>query len=57
MHTCAGCRGPVYFLTLVFSQEHRLHLGQNAIYHLEAFVAKFMAMYKKFIIDMCGGGF
>ena len=57
MHTCAGCRGPVYFLTRVFSQEHRLHLGQNAIYHLEAFVAKFMAMYKKFIIDMCGGGF
>ncbi|KAG9351800.1 hypothetical protein AGOR_G00027050 [Albula goreensis] len=27
--------------------EHRLHLGNKAIYHLEAFVAKFMAIYKK----------
>ncbi|MEQ2159306.1 hypothetical protein GOODEAATRI_021529, partial [Goodea atripinnis] len=31
--------------------EHRLHLGSKAIYHLEAFVAKFMAMYKKFMED------
>uniref|UniRef100_A0A8C4VMR0 Replication factor C subunit 3 n=1 Tax=Gopherus evgoodei TaxID=1825980 RepID=A0A8C4VMR0_9SAUR len=29
--------------------EHRLQLGSKAIYHLEAFVAKFMALYKKFI--------
>ncbi|KAK3611123.1 hypothetical protein CHS0354_007382 [Potamilus streckersoni] len=28
--------------------EHRLQLGQKAIYHLEAFVAKFMAIYKRF---------
>ena len=29
--------------------EHRLQLGQKAIYHLEAFVAKFMAVYKRFL--------
>jgi len=28
--------------------EHRLQLGTKAIYHLEAFVAKFMSIYKKF---------
>lgn len=28
--------------------EHRLQLGQKAIYHLEAFIAKFMAIYKRF---------
>ncbi|XP_066555852.1 replication factor C subunit 3 [Amia ocellicauda] len=31
--------------------EHRLQLGNKAIYHLEAFVAKFMAIYKKFLED------
>lgn len=31
--------------------EHRLQLGNKAIYHLEAFVAKFMAVYKKFMED------
>lgn len=29
--------------------EHRLQLGQKAIYHLEAFIAKFMAIYKRFL--------
>lgn len=29
--------------------QHRLQLGQKAIYHLEAFVAKFMAIYKRFM--------
>ncbi|CAG2190862.1 replication factor C subunit 3-like [Mytilus galloprovincialis] len=29
--------------------EHRLQMGQKAIYHLEAFVAKFMAIYKRFL--------
>uniref|UniRef100_A0A4W3JTS5 Replication factor C subunit 3 n=1 Tax=Callorhinchus milii TaxID=7868 RepID=A0A4W3JTS5_CALMI len=29
--------------------EHRLQLGSKAIYHLEAFVAKFMAIYKQFM--------
>ncbi|XP_002167209.1 replication factor C subunit 3 [Hydra vulgaris] len=28
--------------------EHRLQLGTKAIYHLEAFVAKFMSVYKRF---------
>lgn len=31
--------------------EHRLQLGSKATYHLEAFVAKFMAIYKKFMED------
>ena len=35
--------------------EHRLQKGNKAIYHLEAFVAKFMAMYMKFMEDTCGG--
>lgn len=35
--------------------EHRLQLGNKAIYHLEAFVAKFMAMYKKFMEDGLDG--
>lgn len=29
--------------------EHRIHLGNKAIYHLEAFVAKFMSIYKRFL--------
>lgn len=29
--------------------EHRLNLGSKAIYHIEAFIAAFMAMYKKFL--------
>ena len=35
--------------------EHRLNKGNKAIYHLEAFVAKFMAIYMKFMEDTCGG--
>lgn len=29
--------------------EHKLQLGTKPIYHLEAFVAKFMSVYKRFI--------
>lgn len=29
--------------------EHRLQLGQKPIFHMEAFVAKFMAIYKRFL--------
>ena len=29
--------------------EHRLQQGSKAIYHLEAFVAKFMSIYKRFL--------
>ncbi|CAN0374228.1 unnamed protein product [Pylaiella littoralis] len=31
--------------------EHRLHMGSKEILHLEAFVAKFMSMYKTYIIE------
>jgi len=30
--------------------EHRLQCGSKAIFHLEAFVAKFMSIYKKFLL-------
>ena len=29
--------------------EHRIHQGSKAVYHLEAFVAKFMSIYKRFL--------
>ena len=29
--------------------EHRLQHGNKVIYHLEAFVAKFMSIYKRFL--------
>jgi replication factor C subunit 3/5 len=29
--------------------EHRLQRGNKVIYHLEAFVAKFMSVYKRFL--------
>lgn len=29
--------------------EHRLLLGNKSIFHLEAFVAKFMCVYKRFL--------
>ncbi|KAL6523348.1 Subunit of heteropentameric Replication factor C (RF-C) [Orobanche gracilis] len=34
--------------------EHRLRLGQKAIFHLEAFIAKFMSIYKGFLIETFG---
>lgn len=37
--------------------EHRLHLGSKAIYHIEAFVATFMALYKKFLEENMSGMF
>lgn len=35
--------------------EHRLHKGNKAIYHLEAFVVKFMSLYLKFMESAYGG--
>jgi len=32
--------------------EHRLQEGQKAIFHLEAFVAKFMSEYKQYMVSM-----
>ncbi|CAH0399758.1 unnamed protein product [Chilo suppressalis] len=37
--------------------EHRMRLGNKAIFHLEAFVAKFMAIYKKFMEESLGDVF
>lgn len=34
--------------------EHRLQQGTKAIIHLEAFVARFMAIYKKFLLELFG---
>ena len=34
--------------------EHRLQRGSKAIFHLEAFVAKFMSNYKQYIVTMMG---
>jgi replication factor C subunit 3/5 len=31
------------------SYEHRLQLGNKAIFHIEAFIAKFMSIYKRFL--------
>ena len=36
-----------------YSKEHRLQIGSKAIFHLEAFVAKFMAIYKRYrVVEM-----
>ncbi|KAK5650626.1 hypothetical protein RI129_001655 [Pyrocoelia pectoralis] len=37
--------------------EHRLQHGNKAIFHFEAFVAKFMCLYKKFLEDTVGDVF
>lgn len=42
---------------LAAQYEHRLQLGSKAIYHLEAFVAKFMYIYKVFIEESTSGFF
>ena len=34
--------------------EHRLVDGQKAIIHMEAFIAKFMAVYKKYLVSSFG---
>jgi hypothetical protein len=34
-----------------FGHDHRLQLGSKPIFHLEAFVAKVMALYKKWSIE------
>ncbi|GBL69218.1 Replication factor C subunit 3, partial [Araneus ventricosus] len=50
VNNCDGqLKGEVTQLAAFF--EHRLQLGSKAIYHIEAFVAKFMALYKKFLED------
>ena len=41
-------------ISIAAEYEHRLTLGNKAIYHLEAFVAKFMAIYLEFMEDTMG---
>lgn len=35
--------------TMAAEYEHRMHRGSKAIFHLEAFVARFMSIYKKWM--------
>ena len=37
--------------------EHRMQIGAKAIIHIEAFVAKFMAIYKKWMAQFADFGF
>ena len=34
--------------------ERRLQHGQRPIYHLEAFVAKIMSVYKRYLVEIMG---
>lgn len=47
-----GLKGEV--VTWAAFYEHRISLGSKEIFHLEAFIAKFMAIYKKYINDIFG---
>ncbi|KAF3822704.1 hypothetical protein GH733_008078 [Mirounga leonina] len=50
LHDCEGqLKGEAAQMAAYY--EHHLQLGSKAIYHVEAFVAKFMALYKKFMED------
>ena len=41
--------------SLAASYEHRLTKGNKSIYHLEAFVAKFMSVYMRFVEETMDG--
>jgi hypothetical protein len=41
-------------LTDMKSQEHRMQLGSKPIFHIEAFIAKFMSLFKAFVVRMFG---
>lgn len=34
--------------------EHRVAMGSKEIFHLEAFIARFMCIYKKYLTDLFG---
>lgn len=55
----ANCDGQLKgeVTALAAQYEHRLQLGSKAIYHLEAFVAKVMAIYKNFLDESISGFF
>jgi len=42
-------------VSMAATYEHRLSKGNKAIYHLEAFVAKFMSIYLRFVEETVGG--
>jgi len=42
-------------VAMAASYEHRLQKGNKAIYHLEAFVARFMSVYLRFVEETMGG--
>lgn len=50
---CKHCDGSLQrpVMQAAASYEHKLQLGSRPIYYLEAFVARFMALYKGFITD------
>ena len=35
-------------------QEHRMQQGSKPIFHLEAFLAKFMSIYRRYVMDTFG---
>ncbi|OMJ26492.1 Replication factor C subunit 3 [Smittium culicis] len=39
-------------ISIASQYEERLNLGQKAIFHLEAFVARFQSVYKRFLSDL-----
>ncbi|KAJ3339667.1 Replication factor C (RF-C) subunit [Gonapodya sp. JEL0774] len=53
VHMVDGELKPEVIAMAAFS-EHRLRQGNKAIFHLEGFVAKFMATYKSFLINVMG---
>ncbi|CAL9019072.1 unnamed protein product [Prunus brigantina] len=54
------CHWAAYYVGILFIldentyYEHRMRLGQKAIFHLEAFMTKFMSIYKGFLIAAFG---
>jgi replication factor C subunit 3/5 len=52
-----NCDGEIKTRLIEFASEyeHRLNRGNKAIYHLEAFVAKFMSVYMEFMEDTMVG--
>ena len=42
-------------VSMAATYEHRLTKGNKSIYHLEAFVAKFMSVYLHFVEETMGG--
>lgn len=48
VHNCDGTL-KTEVTQLAAEYEHRINLGQKSIYHIEAFIAKFMSIYKQFL--------